>query len=109
MTASKEQFFENPLGTKTTLEDVLDAFKYLDDWDQRYAYNVNRGKQLPASTEEAGIEESYENGCQSQVWLIQQYDEESGELILLIDSHAIIVRDRATITLVAMTGKTPRD
>jgi cysteine desulfuration protein SufE len=109
MTASKEQFLENPLGTKTTLEDVLDAFEFLDDWEERYAYIVDLGKQLPAFPDEAHIEENYVHGCQSQVWLIHHYDEDSGKLFLLIDSDAIIVRGLAAIILVALNGKTPRD
>jgi len=109
MTASKEQFLENPIGTKTTLEDVLDAFEFLDDWEERYAYIVDLGKQLPAFPDEARIEENYVHGCQSQVWLIHHYDEDSGKLFLLIDSDAIIVRGLAAIILVALNGKTPRD
>ena len=38
MTVSKQQFLNNPLGQKTTLEDVLDAFEFLDDWEERYAF-----------------------------------------------------------------------
>ena len=109
MTACKEQFLENPIGTKTTLEDVLDAFEFLDDWEERYAYIVDLGKQLPAFPDEARIEENYVHGCQSQVWLIHHYDEDSGKLFLLIDSDAIIVRGLAAIILVALNGKTPRD
>ena len=109
MTASKEQFLENPLGTKTTLEDVLDTFEFLDDWEERYAYIVDLGKQLPAFPDDARIEENYVHGCQSQVWLIHHYDEDSGKLFLLIDSDAIIVRGLAAIILVALNGKTPRD
>ena len=107
MTACKEQFLENPIGTKTTLEDVLDAFEFLDDWEERYAYIVDLGKQLPAFPGEARIEENYVHGCQSQVWLIHHYDEDSGKLFLLIDSDAIIVRGLAAIILVALTGKPP--
>ena len=109
MTACKEQFLENPIGTKTTLEDVLDAFEFLDDWEERYAYIVDLGKQLPAFPDEARIEENYVHGCQSQVWLIHHHDEDSGKLFLLIDSDAIIVRGLAAIILVALNGKTPRD
>ncbi len=99
MTASKQQFLENPLGT----------FEFLDDWEERYAYIVDLGKQLPAFPDEARTEENYVHGCQSQVWLIHHYDEDSGKLFLLIDSDAIIVRGLAAIILVALNGKTPRD
>jgi len=109
MTANKEQFLNNPLGKDTTLQDVLEAFEFLEDWEDRYAYIIDLGKQLPAFPDEERREENYVHGCQSQVWLIHHYDEESGKLFLLIDSDAIIVRGLAAIILVALNGKTPQD
>ena len=109
MTASKQLFLDNPLGQKTTLEDVLDAFEFLDDWEDRYAFIIDLGKQLPEFPDEARIEENYVHGCQSQVWVIHQYDEDSGKLYLLIDSDAMIVRGLAAIILVALNAKSPRE
>ncbi|AXS83152.1 MULTISPECIES: SufE family protein [Marinobacter] len=109
MTATKDDFLNNPLGRDTTLEDVLDGFELLDDWEERYAYIIDLGKQLPAFPDEARIEENYVHGCQSQVWLIHHYDDASGRLYLLIDSDAMIVRGLAAIILVALNGKPPRD
>lgn len=109
MTASQQDFLTNPLGKDTTLEDVLDGFEFLDDWEERYAFIIDLGKQLPPFPDEERTEENYVHGCQSQVWLIHHYDEPSGKLYLLIDSDAIIVRGLAAIILVALNGKTPRD
>ncbi|WP_372964515.1 SufE family protein [Marinobacter sp.] len=109
MTVSKQQFLNNPLGQKTTLEDVLDAFEFLDDWEERYAFIIDLGKQLPEFPDDARIEKNYVHGCQSQVWVIHYYDEDSGKLFLLIDSDALIVRGLAAIILVALNGKSPRD
>lgn len=109
MTASEQEFINNPLGKDTTLEDVLDGFEFLDDWEERYAFIIDLGKQLPAFPDDQRTEENYVHGCQSQVWLIHHYDEQSGKLYLLIDSDAIIVRGLAAIILVALNGKTPRD
>lgn len=109
MTASEQEFINNPLGKDTTLEDVLDGFEFLDDWEERYAFIIDLGKQLPAFPDDERREENYVHGCQSQVWLIHHYDEQSGKLYLLIDSDAIIVRGLAAIILVALNGKSPRD
>lgn len=109
MTASEQDFLNNPLGKDTTLEDVVDGFEFLDDWEERYAFIIDLGKQLPAFPDDERREENYVHGCQSQVWLIHHYDEQSGKLYLLIDSDAIIVRGLAAIILVALNGKTPRD
>ncbi|HET8848572.1 MAG TPA: SufE family protein [Marinobacter sp.] len=109
MTASKQEFLDNPLGKDTTLADLLDAFDFLDDWEERYAYIIDLGKQLPAFPDSERVETNYVHGCQSQVWLIHHYDEDSGKLFLLIDSDAMIVRGLAAIILVALNGKTPRE
>lgn len=109
MTTSVNDFSNNPLGTSTTLEDVYDAFELLDDWEDRYAFIIDLGKQLPPFPDSERTESNYVHGCQSQVWLIHHYDEASGKLLLLIDSDAIIVRGLAAIILVALNNRTPRD
>lgn len=109
MTASATDFTNNPLGTSTTLEDVFDAFELLDDWEDRYAFIIDLGKQLPPFPDSERCEKNYVHGCQSQVWLIHHYDEASGKLFLLIDSDAIIVRGLAAIILVALNNREPRD
>lgn len=109
MTASKQQFLDNPLGQTVTLDDVLDDFEFLDDWEERYAYIIDLGKQLSSFPEDERVEENYVHGCQSQVWLIHHLDEDSGKLFLLIDSDALIVRGLAAIILVALNARTPRE
>lgn len=109
MALQATDFLDNPLGTRITLEEVLDTFEFLDDWEERYAYIIDLGRQLPPFPDEARVEENYVHGCQSQVWLIHHYDEASDRLYLLIDSDAMIVRGLAAIVLVALNGKSPRD
>lgn len=109
MTASKQQFLDNPLGQKVTLNDVLDDFEFLDDWEERYAYIIDLGKQLSSFPDDQRIEKNYVHGCQSQVWVIHHLDEDSGKLFLLIDSDALIVRGLAAIIMVALNAKTPRE
>lgn len=109
MTTATTNFQNNPLGQSVTLEDVTDGFEFLDDWEDRYAYIIDLGKQLPKFPEEERVETNYVHGCQSQVWLIHVHDPDSGKLFLLIDSDAIIVRGLAAIVLVALNARTPRD
>ena len=109
MTTSATDFTNNPLGTSTTMEDVFDAFEFLDDWEDRYAFIIDLGKQLPPFPDSERNETNYVHGCQSQVWLTHHYDEASGKLFLLIDSDAIIVRGLAAIILVALNNHEPRE
>jgi len=109
MSTCANDFANNPLGTSTTLEDVVDAFELLDDWEDRYAFIIDLGKALPPFPDSERTEANYVHGCQSQVWLIHHYDEDSGKLLLLIDSDAIIVRGLAAIILVALNNRTLTD
>jgi len=104
-----ETFKANPLGTSTTLEDVFDAFEFLDDWEERYGYIIDLGKSLPEFPDSERTEENYVHGCQSQVWLITQYDKADNKLYLMIDSDAIIVKGLAAIVLVTLNSKSPQE
>jgi cysteine desulfuration protein SufE len=107
MTTATNSFLENPLGQKVTLDEVTDGFEFLDDWEDRYTYIIDLGKQLPAFPEEERVETNYVHGCQSQVWLIHHMDPETGRLYLLIDSDAMIVRGLAAIIMTAFNARTP--
>ena len=109
MSTSANNFASNPLGTSITLEELYEAFDLLDDWEDRYAFIIDLGKQLPSFPDAERTEKNYVHGCQSQVWLIHHYDKESGKLLLLIDSDAIIVRGLAAIILLAFNNLTPTD
>lgn len=106
---SLEEFKANPLGTTTTINDVFDAFEFLDDWEERYGYIIDLGKSLPEFPESERVEQNYVHGCQSQVWLIHHFDADSGKLFLMIDSDAIIVKGLAAIVLVTLNARTPQE
>ena len=53
----------------TTLDEIVDIFELLGDWDQRYAYLVELGEQMPAMPEDEKIEDNKVKGCMSQVWV----------------------------------------
>ena len=109
MSTSANNFASNPLGTSITLEELYEAFDLLDDWEDRYAFIIDLGKQLPSFPDAERTEKNYVHGCQSQVWLIHHYDKEDDKLLLLIDSDAIIVRGLAAIILLAFNNLTPAD
>jgi cysteine desulfuration protein SufE len=106
---SLEEFQANALGTSTKIEDVFDAFEFLDDWEERYSYIIDLGKALPNFPDAQRKEENYVHGCQSQVWLIDRYDEASDTLYFLIDSDAIIVKGLAAIVLATLNAKSPSE
>lgn len=96
-------------GDDITADDVTDDLEFLDDWEERYRYIIDLGKQLPAMPEVLRTEERFVRGCQSQVWLVTDYSDEDGRLYLAVDSDALIVRGLAAIVLTALNRKTPAE
>lgn len=101
------QYTSTELGTETQIDDVLDAFEILDDWEDRYAYIIDLGRKLPPFPAEERTEENFVHGCQSQVWLAHYRDADSGKLFFVIDSDAMIVKGLAAIVLIALNARTP--
>lgn len=97
----------NPFGTDIRSEDVLDNLSFFDDWEERYKYIIDLGKQLPAMPESKQTEEFLLHGCQSQVWIDSEI--QNGQIILEADSDAHIVRGLLGIVLAAFNHKTPAE
>lgn len=97
------------LGEDVTAEDLADDLEFLDDWEERYRYIIDLGKQLPPMPEELRTEERFVRGCQSQVWLVTDYDAEQDLFYLAVESDALIVRGLAAIVVAALNRKTPAD
>lgn len=64
-----------------TLDDVVDTFELLGDWDQRYEYLVELGRRLPPLPETARVEDNRVKGCMSQVWVSAYRDPEAKDRI----------------------------
>lgn len=99
---------EPRLNTRTahSVEDIVETIGFFDDWEDRYRYIIDLGKELPALPEAQKREELLVRGCQSQVWL--DWRERDGRIVFDIDSDALIVRGLIAIVLAAFDGQTPR-
>lgn len=95
----------NRFGTDITTADIVEALSFFDNWEERYKYIIDLGKELPAMAPEHRTEENLVRGCQSQVWLTHR--EEGGRLYFEADSDAFIVRGLLGVVLAAYNGRTP--
>ncbi len=88
-------------------EEIKDTFSLFTDWEDKYRYIIDLGKELPELDEKDKIEKNLIRGCQSQVWLTHNINPE-GSIHLDIDSDAHIVRGLIAIVLAALNDKLPR-
>ena len=90
------------------IEQIVDDFEFLDDWEDRYRYVIELGRTLEPMPDSEKTDESKVQGCVSQVWLTFKIDaSDPGDPVLIFrgDSDAHIVRGLVAIMLAACSGK----
>jgi cysteine desulfuration protein SufE len=97
----------NPFGTKVHADEVVETLSFLDDWEARYGYIIDLGRELPAMPDALRTEARLLRGCQSQVWIDAARDQ--SRLWFSVDSDAHIVRGLIAIVLAALNGRTPEE
>jgi cysteine desulfuration protein SufE len=93
----------SPFGRSITIEEVQQNFEFFDDWEDRYRFIIDLGKQLPRMDDALKIPANIIHGCQSQVWINTARVEDQLEFEL--DSDAHIVRGLIAIVLSAVNAK----
>ena len=53
----------------TQLDEYVDIFDLLGDWDQRYQYLIELGEKMQPMAEALKIDDNQVKGCISQVWI----------------------------------------
>ena len=90
------------------LEEISEVFEFLDDWEDKYRFVIDLGKDLPIMHEALQTEANLVRGCQSQVWLVTSKNPD-GTLYFELDSDAHIVRGLIGIVLAAYDNKSADD
>lgn len=92
-------------GIDVTAEDIVDTLGFFDNWEERYKYIIDLGKELPSMDTSLRTEQYLVRGCQSQVWLVDEWRD--GRLFFQADSDAFIVKGLLGVVLAVFNGKTP--
>ena len=92
----------------TTLDEIIDNFSLLDEWDDRYRYVIELGRSLAPLSERDRTEANKVQGCASQVWLattVRANGQGGPVLTFCGDSDAHIVRGLIAILFAMFSGK----
>ena len=89
-------------------EEIVGDFEFLDDWEDRYRYVIERGKALPPLEEELRVPATKVEGCASQVWLMPEIEGEGPGAVFRFrgDSDAMIVRGLIAVLMALFNGLT---
>jgi cysteine desulfuration protein SufE len=96
-------------GIATKLDEIIENFDYLDEWEDRYRYLIELGRGLEPLGEAAYCDQNKVRGCVSQVWLETKVARKQGGspvLYLKGDSDAHIVRGLVALLLALYSGQT---
>ena len=94
------------------IDDIVENFTLLEEWDDRYRYVIELGRTLPPLAEAAHIDANKVQGCASQVWLVthKKPDGASGPVLSFEgDSDAHIVRGLIAILFALYSGKSAKE
>jgi cysteine desulfuration protein SufE len=89
------------------IDDIIDNFALLDEWDDRYRYVIELGRGMVPLPELHRCDANKIPGCASQVWLgtSARFENEQPVLHFCGDSDAHIVRGLVAILLAVVSGK----
>src|ERR1700734_112460 len=93
---------------ETALAELEDEFDVLGDWEERYRYVIDLGRDLAPLADAERSDANKVRGCASQVWLVTEPPGD-GTLNFRGDSGADIVRGLIAILLRLYSGRAPAE
>ena len=95
------------MSIKEKQQELIDDFTFLSDWEQKYEYIIDLGKELKGLPEEKKKEDILIKGCQSQVWLDAELRD--GKIFFLADSDGILPKGIISLLVGVYSGHTAEE
>ncbi len=92
-------------------EEIVDAFDYLEEWQDRYRHVIEMGKAMPPLDEALKVPATKVEGCASQVWLVPNVEGMGATAIFTFEgeSDAVIVRGLIAVLKALFSGLSVRE
>ncbi len=90
-----------------SLEELIETFEDLPEWDERYDFMIDLGRELPPLPTDLQTEENIVEGCMSTVWLVTDLPGGIDQpMAIQADSDSIIVKGLIVILLAFYSRQT---
>lgn len=89
-------------------DEIVSTFEFMESWEDKYNYIIDLGKELPIIDEQYKNEKYLIKGCQSQVWLSAELDE-NNRIVFKADSDAIITKGIIALMIQVFSKQSPKD
>jgi len=87
--------------------EIVEEFSGFEDWMDKYAYLIEIGNELVPIDPKYKIESNLIRGCQSRVWLHQEFTD--GKIKFEAESDALIVKGLVALLLRIYSDRTPHE
>lgn len=87
--------------------EIVEEFAFLEDWEQKYEYIIDLGKELKGLPEDKKTDGNLIKGCQSQVWIDASF--EDGKLYFDADSDGILPKGIISLLVSIYSGHTTQE
>ncbi|WP_158782930.1 cysteine desulfuration protein SufE [Pantoea sp. BAV 3049] len=96
------------MATLPDKEKLVRNFTRCANWEEKYLYVIELGALLPELSESLHQPENTISGCQSQVWILMDTDD-NGRVVLRGDSDAAIVKGLIAVVFILYQQMTPAE
>ena len=88
-------------------EEILETFEDIPDWNERYDFLIDLGRELPKLPEDLQNEDNIVEGCMSTVWMaLNSAGGPNDQIEIQADSDSIIVKGLIVVLLSYYNQKT---
>jgi len=88
-------------------QEIIEEFSGFEDWMDKYAYLIEIGNEMAPIDAKYKVESNLIRGCQSRVWLQQEFAE--GKIKFIAESDALIVKGLVALLLRIYSDRTPKE
>jgi len=88
-------------------QEIVEEFSGFEDWMDKYAFLIEIGNEMAPIDAKYKIESNLIRGCQSRVWLHQEFTD--GKIVFEAESDALIVKGLVALLLRIYSDRTPKE
>ena len=89
------------------LDEIVDTFELLGDWEQRYQYLIELGEALPPMPAALKLDKNKVRGCMSQVWIDAALKD--GKIQFVGDSDTSVIKGILALLIGLCNGRKVED
>jgi cysteine desulfuration protein SufE len=90
------------------IDEIVETFEFLDDWDSRYQYLIELGEQMPGMPDALKTEENWVKPCMSTVHVAALADSDRpGRICFVGDCDTAVIKGVLALLIDLLSHRTP--